>query len=550
MRRSHSLRVLVIFATVAASAVLAASASASIAPTLTLTQTGTGFGTAAGSSTKLGLDLNSHATSDAFSSATLTLPPGLLADAAINSGRCLTAATPSAACQVGSGTISTATGSSPIPVNVDLVKPPTTGDVAGLAVVAQSAPTVALDTAGVVVRSGTDPAGVGLNLVFTNLTGVTDINATLNVRMPDSCPATPANVAVSAKAVSAPTGAAQTATAPLTVTGCGGLAYAPTFAVAASADSSHNATVTATITQAAGEATTKSLALKVPSNLAPNLSAPPTLICSDATLATCKPVGTASATSPLLPAASNGSVYLTGSLYAPVLTIALPSPLSIRLNGAISLSNNSVTFASVPDVPLTKLAVTFGGSTNAVFKTTCNPASDSATAAFTDQNGDKTLSRTATFSVTGCGGAPTGPTTPTTKPGKPTVGSSSLSGLGHGRASLRFRLSAGKNAPKLGSFSIKLPGGLSFVKAKLQQGLSLGGATIKSEKLSGGTLTVTLKSAATGFTVKLSSSAVRVSSKLSKSVRKKQKKNLKVRVSTTDVNHKSSSLTLTFKKLG
>ena len=59
---------------------------------------------------------------------------------------------------------------------------------------------------------------------------VTQINTTLSgVRMPASCPATPANVMVTADSYSDPT--PHTTSAPLQVTGCSALPFTPAFHV-------------------------------------------------------------------------------------------------------------------------------------------------------------------------------------------------------------------------------------------------------------------------------------------------------------------------------
>lgn len=55
----------------------------------------------------------------------------------------------------------------PIAVKFYLVAPPAPGDLAGLVIVANGSP---LGTPGAVtVRPSTDPAGVGLNIAFSNL---------------------------------------------------------------------------------------------------------------------------------------------------------------------------------------------------------------------------------------------------------------------------------------------------------------------------------------------------------------------------------------------
>ena len=112
-------------------------ASASISPSLTLSQSSAN----AGSTANLGMDLKFSPTgSDSPKDLTVSLPAGLLANASIDGGACLTATSPVAACQVGSGTVSASETLLGIPVPVPLslpvgfylVAPPKPGDLAGL----------------------------------------------------------------------------------------------------------------------------------------------------------------------------------------------------------------------------------------------------------------------------------------------------------------------------------------------------------------------------------------------------------------------------------
>ena len=100
MRRTIQFGVLVVVAVAA----LASNASASITPALNLDQSA---GTAAGSTTNLGVNLSFSPTgTDSPQDMTLTLPPGLLANASIDGGNCLkTADLNDSACEVGSGTV-------------------------------------------------------------------------------------------------------------------------------------------------------------------------------------------------------------------------------------------------------------------------------------------------------------------------------------------------------------------------------------------------------------------------------------------------------------
>jgi hypothetical protein len=74
-------------------AVLAPAASAAISPTVALNQS---VGTRAGSTVNLGMDVKfaPNPTSDSPKDMTLSLPPGLLANASIDGGACLNSSRP------------------------------------------------------------------------------------------------------------------------------------------------------------------------------------------------------------------------------------------------------------------------------------------------------------------------------------------------------------------------------------------------------------------------------------------------------------------------
>jgi hypothetical protein len=135
------------------------------------------------------------------------------------------------------------------------------------------------------------------------------------------------------------------------------------------------------------------------------------------------------------------------------------------------------------------------------------------------------------------------------KPGAPKTSKAKLSGLGKGKASLKFGLAAGANgAPKLKSFTVKLPKGLSFLKKGLKKGVKVSGGGKFSEKLKKGVLVVTLKKTAKKLSVSLTSKAIKVSKSLRKSANKHKVKSLTVTVTSTDAKKKKSTSKLTFKK--
>jgi hypothetical protein len=246
----------------AAFAALPASALADFTASLSLDQTA---GTTAGSSPALGFDAKfASTTGDGVKSTTITLPPGLLTNESIAGGVCLLSSTPNPACQVGTGTLSLAGGGSGS-VTVYLVKPPNPADIDGLAF-------------GSGVISDVTLAANGGATVVTNLAAsVTETNITFtDLRMPSSCPSPAANVTMTAVSQA---GVSATATAPLTVTGCSGLPYAPTLAVSEAKDAKDKgATLGLDITQAANDAASKTIVLKLPNGLGVNLAADATCL--------------------------------------------------------------------------------------------------------------------------------------------------------------------------------------------------------------------------------------------------------------------------------
>lgn len=556
----------------AAAIALAPAASASITPALTLDQRA---GTRAGSTVSLGTDLKFAPTgSDSPKDLTLSLPAGLLANASIDGGACLRSHTELAACQVGSGTVTAAAlGLLPVslPVRFYLVAPPKAGDLAGLAILVNVLGlTSQLGTpADITVRSVSDPAGVGLNIAFTNIPNtssgvpvsgipglpisVDELQATLSgLRLPTSCPTAPASVKVTADSYNDPT--QRTASAPLHVTGCSSLPYAPAFHITAAKDSGDaGVRVTTDITQPATpvQATSRAVRLTFPAAvLFPNVAAVlgGGILCADPASGTCKPIGTASSTSPLYPTPLSGTDYLTGSLAAPAIAIVFPAPFALTLEGKVDLATNSTTFDNVPDIPLTDLGVTLAGGADAVFETSCSPASGTAAGTLTSQNGDHTAIVSSPFTVSGCttpaggGGAPQPkgppPGTPGGKSGRPArarISSLLLTGLARGRPTLSFKLLAGTNAPKITSFTVELPRGLSFVKRRVHHrqtvlGVSVAGAAVRSITLEHGHLVVTLARPAGSLVVKIGTHALAESAGLEKRAKRHRIRTLKVTV--------------------
>jgi hypothetical protein len=521
----------------AAMAATAPAAGASVTPTLTLDQSA---GTAAGSFDDLGVDLKFSPTSgDSPQQLTLNLPPGLLANASIDGGACLvTADLADSACQVGSGTVTAdllGTIPVPTPVTFDLVPPPAPGDLAGLAV--NSNGTQIGSTGDIRVRPSGDPAGVGITIGMAlpnSLSGVpisiAEINSTFDgLRYPTTCPSAPQSFSATVNSYSDPT--LHTVSAPLSVTGCSALSYAPAFSVTAVRDrADQQVTLSTTVTEGATESPSESVSLAFPSpTVVPNISAIGAL-CANLGSGTCAPVGSVTAKSPLYPGALTGKAYLTGSIAGLSLTLVFPPPFPLTLTGSVDLARNATTFTGLPDIPLTNLTVTLNSGPHAVFGSTCKSPSGTATAKLTDQNGDKTVIVPARFTIAGCpprgrgngggnGGGEGSGSHSGGAGGSARVRDAFITGLRGGHPSLGFDVKVPEGGAALRGLVVVLPRGLTFVRHRAGRrgaiaGIHVTGALRASLSLSQGRLVIRLRGAATSVTVRIGSPALRESSAL------------------------------------
>jgi hypothetical protein len=530
---------------VAAVAALAALPASALAAGETLTVTPTN--TQAGGGTPVTATLTfAPPTGDNPTTVVTSLAPGMLGNLNANPS-CLVGSpqlTPS--CQIGTETTQTNGGA--VPGTLYLI-PPQGTDAAGIEAVA-AVSSVPNQYTGVSLNPNA-PGGLSFTTTFpaqpagVQITGFTASFTTLNgqpfTRLPSSCA-----TATSTMNVTYAGGTSGSASGSFTPTGCSSLSYAPKLTASIAKDASDNgATLVTQITQAADESASKSIALVFPTGLSPNVAADASCLVGSGGCT----IGTATATSPLVPspALANGKVSLGGTIAAPTLSIAFPAPFAITLNGAVNLATGAVTFASVPDVPLTSLSLNVTGPNGQkAFNTDCKPANLSGT--FTGQNG-ATANVNTPIVFSGC-------------PVKPTA-SGSTSGLASGHPKLMFKVAASKGAANLALVAVGLPSGLKFshsafvshracttaankkcTTTTLIKGLGVSGAKVKSAAIKGGKLVITFSKPVAGATLTVSGPLVTESATLQKNVKKHKIKSLTFSLKLTDAKKTATPLSL------
>ncbi|HTC71452.1 MAG TPA: hypothetical protein VK655_01095, partial [Solirubrobacteraceae bacterium] len=267
-------------------AICPALAQAVLTPMLTLEQ---GAGTTAGTSPATGFNINFNPRLgvDSVKNLSIAFPSGFLLNLGMDSGGCVTSTAPNPLCVLGTGTIHTTKGVA-TPVTLYLVAPPTLANVAGIAFVIQGGATII----GPVSPSASDPAAWSVSFLGFPI-GIEEMQFTLaSPRLPTSCSAART---VTIQTLSYELDSTATASAPLAVTGCNTLPYAPKVAATVTKIKG-GADVVVTITQSgADESATGAIAFGNPNGVKINKVLAP---CFKGTTCT---VGTVDASSPDLP---------------------------------------------------------------------------------------------------------------------------------------------------------------------------------------------------------------------------------------------------------
>jgi hypothetical protein len=348
---------------------------------------------------------------DTVRSVTIDLPPGLLASIANVPATCSPDQLSLNACpagsQIGTGTVTT--NVTPRAATLYLMPPPSPGDAAGFGTVVLVGSSVytSTGTLDVVSGAGGQPIGeVKLGVPVVSGQQVNQLHATMQAttadgrpftRLPSSCAAAGSSVSVITEEAS--TGAGADSFDP---TGCSLLSYAPALSsvqvIKDPGDSGAELIASLSQLNAATESATKALKLDWPSSLTP--IAGPVGPCLTGTPCT---IGTATGTSPLAPPSylSSGTVTLGGTPSAPTLTVAFPAPLPLSVIGTVDVVTGTVTFPSLPDIPLSALTVDITGPAGAkALSTTCKPGDLVAT--FTPQNGGASVISVQPIVYQGC----------------------------------------------------------------------------------------------------------------------------------------------------
>jgi RTX calcium-binding nonapeptide repeat (4 copies) len=207
-------------------------------------------------------------------------------------------------------------------------------------------------------------------------------------------------------------------TAGFTPTGCENQAYSPQAGILIDAgakfDSPELPKVVTTVEQAPNEANGKRVDLLMPAGLGPNAPVALGTACTVPQFqsSSCPPatrVGSAVAQSPLLASPLNGLVYLvdTGDLF-PSVGIDLKGDLNLQLTATADLvppdTRVRSTLDDLPDLPLSKFTLTFGGGPGGLFVALPKICSSSPRLDATfDSHGGQQVTRSVKPEVRGCG---------------------------------------------------------------------------------------------------------------------------------------------------
>jgi hypothetical protein len=357
------------------------------------------------------------------------------------------------------------------------------------------------------------------------------------VTMPTSC--LPKTMTADASSYLDPTNVSHAAPTPLQATNCPGVPFSPNLGavVDASGDQAgqndHPGFI-ATVTQNADEAATKTATVTLPEGIGtdPNALA---RVCTLAQQPNSCPdssrVGTAKATTPVLPGTLTGPVYIAETgVGLPKLIVVLQGAATIRLEGAISFDSTNTrlvnTFDNLPEVTLSSFELAIAGGSGGLLQNTrslCDGALGNADATFAGYNG-ATVTRSPAVSVVGLDYYCVPPPPPGCKVKKPKQ-SLSVKGIKKNKAILKSKITRGNGCKKsnIRKTTMKAPKGMKFAKKK-KIVVKANGKKITSFKAKGRKLTINTKKGTKKVQITTKKGAIKVSKKLRKKGKKQKLK--------------------------
>ncbi len=444
------------------------------------------------------------------------------------------------------------------PGRVYLTVAPNPGDLAGLSIVIP-AKVAALDFGTVVQQAGIRlrPGDFGLDVTTTDLPRfqqgipvlLRDITLTIDKKgfllNPTGCGASSFTASFNGF-----DGSTAAASSPYQATGCDKLRFRPALATQAG-DKANNKKGThpsfsTVLTVPSGDAANKKVTVTLPTDFSINLAGLTTL-CTAGQMATraCpagSKVGTAGASSPLLPGSLSGDVYIVqltkGAL--PELAFNLDNPLlSLRFDGLINLTGGRITtiFDNLPDVPLDSFTLSLNGGPKGTLTANSNLCAKAIglDAEYVAHSG-KVLKARGPIDVKGCSA--------TERAALRATATATLSKRTSGRPELRVVAKKARNGLRLKTVKVTLPSSLKGSPKGAKRGLRVtaGGKRVsgRSWKVTGRSLTIRLGAVGKSSVILIArKGAVRPTKKL-RTARKAPK--LKVRVALTDVDNRKFSL--------
>ena len=386
-------------------------ALASAAQSLSVTS-GSGF--PAGGDPSYTTTINLDTSAGSPGKVTIALAPGALASVAANPSCSKGAPQYTSACQIGTGSAGIVPPLLPLTLNLVslnayLVPPPTSTDLVGIDLVPSPnlglIPVTHIGAQLVQTASGNVQTVLGLDLSSLGAAGglvgqmSLTINGTLDgkpfTRMPTNCSPGSSTITIAYANKTETT----TASPDFKPTGCSSLPFAPTVTGTAVEDANDQGVAVEHDRHAGGERSRQCVDSAQP----PVADAHAELQCAVRCRTRRRRSAARRSTTPLLPTPLQGQAYLTGSPVAPTLTLRFPPPAVLTLVGSISLAQHTVTFPTIPDVPVTQLTVSLLGGPKSLLSGACDTPTGQIAGAFTGQNG-KTATAQRTLTISGCSG--------------------------------------------------------------------------------------------------------------------------------------------------